>query len=127
MGSHRADIVTPKGTIVELQHGSLAVDDALERERHYKKMVWLLDGTQWGLDEWGYPDRFSVARKGGYWTFRWKWCWRWVLSLDKPVFVDRGDFGIFQIRKIYGPERAAGWGLLHKRQWFVDVITGESG
>lgn len=40
---HIADIKTPKGLVVELQHSSISADDIREREAFYGKMVWLWD------------------------------------------------------------------------------------
>jgi competence protein CoiA len=119
---HRADIVTPKGRVVELQHGSLPVDEALERETFYGDMVWLLDGTEWATDDIDRVGRLTVNSRGDYCSFRWKHCWRWVLQLRRPVFIDRG-YSILQIRKIRGPESCAGWGYLHVREAFIDFIN----
>jgi hypothetical protein len=46
VGEHRADLITNRGFIVELQHSTLSVEEAQEREFYYgDKMVWLIDGT----------------------------------------------------------------------------------
>jgi hypothetical protein len=42
-GKHRADIVTPTGYVIELQHSSLSEEEVCDREEFYGRMVWVLD------------------------------------------------------------------------------------
>lgn len=43
IGPHRADILSPLGVVVELQHSSISVDEIREREEFYGQMVWVFD------------------------------------------------------------------------------------
>lgn len=42
---HRADIKTPKGIVVEVQHSAMSDAERLSRELFYKNLVWLIDGS----------------------------------------------------------------------------------
>ncbi|HVL37759.1 MAG TPA: competence protein CoiA family protein [Fimbriimonadaceae bacterium] len=44
MGPHRADIVATDGAVIELQYSSISPQEIREREAHYGRMVWLLNG-----------------------------------------------------------------------------------
>jgi hypothetical protein len=47
IGTHRADMITNGGNIVEVQHSPISTDDLLERERFYgKKMFWIFDAQE---------------------------------------------------------------------------------
>lgn len=41
---HRADIKTPKGIVVEIQHSPMSDAERISREQFYKNMVWVIDG-----------------------------------------------------------------------------------
>jgi hypothetical protein len=41
---HRADVKTPTGVIVELQHSSITDVERLSREAFYGQLVWIVDG-----------------------------------------------------------------------------------
>lgn len=43
---HRADIKTDKGLIIEFQHSAIKSDEIKRREKFYKNMVWVVDGTR---------------------------------------------------------------------------------
>lgn len=43
---HRADIKTPTGIIVEVQHSSMTDIERLSREEFYENLVWVVDGTR---------------------------------------------------------------------------------
>lgn len=43
IGRHRADIVTPSGWVVEVQHSYLSYETAARRERNYGMGVWIVD------------------------------------------------------------------------------------
>ena len=40
---HRADVVLPDGTVVEVQHSALSAKAVAERERFYGRVVWVID------------------------------------------------------------------------------------
>jgi hypothetical protein len=47
MGSHRADIVTAAGAVVEVQHSPISSDVITAREEFYgERMAWIFDTTQ---------------------------------------------------------------------------------
>src|SRR4051812_33935483 len=43
---HIADIQTSHGLIVEFQHSHIEPSERIARERFYKNMVWVVDGTR---------------------------------------------------------------------------------
>jgi hypothetical protein len=46
LANHRADIITSRGLVVELQHSGISVDEIREREAFYgANLRWLFDGT----------------------------------------------------------------------------------
>ena len=47
---HIADIKTPGGFVVEVQHSPIGEREALSRERFYKNMIWIVDARH--LDGW---------------------------------------------------------------------------
>ncbi len=42
---HRADIKTPNGIVIEIQHSSMKDDERIAREDFYKNLVWVIDGS----------------------------------------------------------------------------------
>ena len=96
IGPHRADIVSPTGTVVELQHSSISTQEIRERETFYRDMVWLFDLREC-------EDRIEERRNG---FFIWKHARQSVLSATKPLYFDLGDAGsdILCIRKVLPPK-----------------------
>jgi competence CoiA-like predicted nuclease len=43
---HIADVRTSHGLVIELQHSHLDPQERISRERFYKHMVWIVDGTR---------------------------------------------------------------------------------
>lgn len=41
---HRADIKTPTGIVVEIQHSNMTDTERISREVFYKNMIWIVDG-----------------------------------------------------------------------------------
>lgn len=66
---HIADIRTPYGLVIEFQHSHIDPQERTKREKFYKKMVWVVDGTRLKRD---YPrflkakERFRLTNKRGY-------------------------------------------------------------
>jgi len=42
---HRADIKTPNGIVIEVQHSSMKDEERTSREEFYKNLVWIVDGS----------------------------------------------------------------------------------
>ena len=53
---HRADIKTPTGIVIEVQHSSMTDQERESREAFYRNLVWILDGR-------GFQSRFEVLEK----------------------------------------------------------------
>lgn len=47
---HRADIKTPTGIVVEIQHSSMSDSERISREEFYKNMIWVVDGKGFKRD-----------------------------------------------------------------------------
>lgn len=108
IGAHRADIVTPDGMVVEVQHSAISVEDIRAREVHYGRMMWVFDARTPFAD-----DRFVIRKVlPEYQTFRWKHPRKSVRACRKPVFLDLGDDTLFQIKKISTSPKGVtgGWG-----------------
>lgn len=62
--THIADVRTDKGLVIEFQHSNLNPNERIAREKFYKNMVWVIDGTRLKRD---YP-RFLKGRTNFYST-----------------------------------------------------------
>jgi hypothetical protein len=127
---HRADVVTPAGLVVEIQRRTLDERALHARERFYRRMIWILDGT--ALDErfhrgnetghgarppWGAgePEHGIWIKQGAH---------RWVLHA-RPLFVDLGDGTVAHVRGLdlvdaAGGKRVIGGGHTMRRADLVD-------
>lgn len=59
---HIADVRTVHSLVVEFQHSHINPQERISRERFYKNMVWIVDGTRLKRD---YP-RFLKGKKNGF-------------------------------------------------------------
>jgi hypothetical protein len=79
MSNHRADVVLPGGTVVELQSRYLGAADIAAREAFYGDMIWLYRCS--------WRDRLQFGRKG----FWWKHGSKSMATHSKPVWWDMGS------------------------------------
>jgi len=84
MGKHRADIRTNDRWIIELQNSSISSEDIIEREKYYKRMIWLLNGETLGKG-------LILKKKNGIITFRWKNPPKSWWNSKKEIYVDFSD------------------------------------
>jgi len=123
IGNHRADIVGNNGIVIELQSSSISIDEILERELFYKKMIWIFNANK-------FYDRFYITKRQGvygpYCTFRWDHARKSISYCTKPVFfhISQGDVDIkrgcnwlFQIKR-FRQEGKFGWGNLCSKKFF---------
>lgn len=83
---HRADIVTPAGWVIELQHSSIDARQVAERERFYGSgLVWVWDMTE-------REGRFNFHDRDGWTGFRWKRPAWSLCAVRRPLFLDFGGW-----------------------------------
>jgi competence protein CoiA len=121
MGNHRADLLAPDGTVVELQHSSLSPAEILEREAHYRQMVWVFDAIE-AHQELRFEVRFPSGKT--YQTFRWKHPRKSVAVCRQPVFLDLGGGWLFRLKKIHSEAPCGGWGHLVPTVDLVNWLGG---
>lgn len=90
VGKHRADVLGSRGVVVELQNSSISAEKILERERHYGKMVWIVNANDFAkrlnyFHQINLNDR--VESRAFFWDHPRK---SWFVA-TKPVFLDLGE------------------------------------
>ena len=103
--SHRADIRTSEGVVIELQHSPLSPDEIAEREEFYGRMVWVFD-----VEEPFEEERLEFRSKGDYYTFRWKMPRKHMAYTTRPALWDIGTLNLFRKQKMYTEAPCGGWG-----------------
>jgi competence protein CoiA len=48
---HIADVKSPFGLVIEIQHSPIKFNERLSREQFYKDMIWIIDGNRAPLDK----------------------------------------------------------------------------
>lgn len=92
---HRADIFTPSGYVIELQHSPLSTTEIAERERFYDKMVWI-----WDVESAYERFTFKDERASGPLEIKFRWKRpRWSLcAVTKPLYLDFRDGHVLQAK-----------------------------
>jgi len=75
---HIADVRTSHNLVIEFQHSHIEPQERTSREKFYKNMVWIVDGTRLKRD---YP-RFLKGRKNGF---------------ENTIFYDTDNPNIFRV------------------------------
>lgn len=93
IGEHRADI-RHNGLVIELQNSKISPAVISERERHYGRMIWVVNAAP-------FAKRFFVMRQmsEGVFSFKWKSLkssWR---EAKRPVYF---DFGALSVQDLLG-------------------------
>lgn len=123
----RADIVTPGGLVVELQHSNIAPEEIRAREDFYRDMIWLFDATESRLLHPVYGRRLTLYSKGDYCTFRWKFPRKSIAYARRPVFLDLGEGLMMRLGKIYPDGICGGWGELGTHEQFRQGLIAKKG
>jgi hypothetical protein len=106
MGWHRADLVTPLGYVIELQHSSISPDQIAAREAFYgPRMIWVFDATDAFAD-----DRLNLRQRDGYVSFRWKHPRKTIGACVRRVYLDLGDGSVLRVRRVHTQAPCGGWG-----------------
>ncbi len=83
IGSHRADIVTPEGRVIELQSAGLEPAQIRDREDTYEDMIWIARVTE----EQEERVRIGKDLNGGGKGFWYKRGPKWLASTSKPLHL----------------------------------------
>lgn len=81
LGNHRADVRSPRGFVIEIQHSAISVPDLLERDRFWKGAVWIFDVAE--------PFARGLIQVGAG-TMSWKKSWAHV---TRPMLTPYFDIG----------------------------------
>jgi competence protein CoiA len=118
---HRADIVTRKGRVIELQSRGLALEDVRAREAVYPDMAWIVLVDQQQEDRLHFGDLLS----GGGRAFWYRRGPKWITFTRKPLFLHLGadpSDALWHVRtKLV--ERTSHWGVSQRvlgRAWLDD-------
>ena len=93
---HIADIKTNYGMVVEFQHSNISEEERISREKFYKNMIWIVDGTRRKRDfdhfakAFEYNSIWCAAQKSHLYVLEFGYChlpkeWQ---SSSVPVFFD---------------------------------------
>jgi competence CoiA-like predicted nuclease len=131
----RADLITAKGTVIELQHSYLSPEEICAREEFYGKMIWLFDVRDCCVRKRGeIVPRLHFRARQGYHSFRWKHARQHVGHTDYsniPVYLDIGSGQIFRLHKFHSKAPVGGWGDLAKQsvfeQWLINACGTQGG
>lgn len=109
---HRADIQATDGTVIELQHSTIATEEIFARESFYGRMAWIFDSREvWEA------ERFELEEHENYYSFRWKYPRKHVAHARTTRYLHFDDNLLFRIGKMHINFQGAcrGWGR------FVDI------
>lgn len=138
---HRADIVTPDGVVIELQHSSLGVEMIERREAFYERMIWLFDVRDCCPAPRYLPEYFNGEEpvnwssirlrlrrhKKGYHTFRWLHPRKSIAYTTAEAYLDVGQEHIFRLKKMWTEPPCGGWGLLKPKSLFEQWLLKKCG
>ncbi len=124
IGPHRADLRSPAGHVIELQHSNISPADIAAREAFYgPSMVWIFDARD-AYDS----GRLELRDKGDYSTFRWKHPRKSIAACRRRVLLDLGDRALFEVRRLHPEAPAGGWGVdvskIDTRLWIASWPPG---
>jgi hypothetical protein len=128
MGSHRADIVTASGGVVEIQHSPIPTGMITDREDFYgERMAWIFDATHAQIAMRPVPP-YGVR-------FHWTRPRRSLEACRRPVLLDLGSDRVLLVREfradhvemngvLYSRSSVEGW-LRDGTPWKAIVLPPE--
>lgn len=130
IGNHRADILTARGHVVEVQHSFISEEELLEREAFYvattgRRMFWIFDVAK-ALEA---PEprldllKSDGATNGMYRTFHWRHARKSVAASGQTVFLDLGRDWLLLVKAISPDPPTKGWGYLWTREQVVACMN----
>lgn len=112
---HRADIKTPGGLYIEIQHSAMSEAERTSREQFYKNLVWIVDAR-------GFKDRFHLHHMLPDPDLEWAQDLAWARPGKPPDCFFNGQF--FRYSLIAEDEKVFPGGGLHE-VFSLDRIRAE--
>lgn len=102
---HRADILTAKGMVIEIQRSPISPEEIREREMFYGNLAWLFDVQEPVIEE-----RLNFRPKGEFWSFRWKHPRKHIAFTKAKTYLDIGGGFVLWLQAMYPESPCGGWG-----------------
>ncbi|MDR2907489.1 MAG: hypothetical protein LBU91_05830 [Bacteroidales bacterium] len=132
---HIADVRTAHNLVIEFQHSHIDPQERISREKFYKNMVWIVDGTRLQRD---YPrfvkgkeENFSPTKQQGFYLVNFPdkvFPKNWLESSVSVIFDFQGVTQEQDILWCLLPGRAEGYAVVVAmlRKDFVDITINRS-
>lgn len=126
-GAHRADVITNRGLVIEIQSSPIQPEQLQAREAHWQSMIWLINGEQ-------FYDRFITYQRAitrsyskipeYYYSFRWKQPRKIWFQAKNPIYIHfPQNQTVFAIKKLYDEIPCRGWGYEYHQDHFINLIN----
>ncbi|NCN85412.1 MAG: hypothetical protein GW808_02035 [Sphingomonadales bacterium] len=126
---HIADVKTPHGLVIEIQHSTIDTTEVQCREEFYKNMIWIIDGNRGELDS----SYFNMGRGGPIqndplayaiqWFGRGRLLHNWS-QVSKDVYLDFGEDVIWRLILFDTQTKQGAVGPIKKSTFIEDLISG---
>ncbi len=116
IGDHRADIVTPKGRVIELQSAGLEPAQIRAREAAYENMAWIARVSE------GQEDRAHIKQDlpGGGKGFYYERGPKWLTFTSRPLYLHVERTDVLWLVRVHLKETETQWGTSQRllgRAW----------
>ncbi|CAL8461704.1 g1235 [Coccomyxa elongata] len=110
---HIADVMNPEtGGVVEVQHSHLCIEEAVERERFYDKMIWIVDGTSPGAVRVAGKNFAVIAAQRSF-----------SGTMTRPVYVDTVS-GLYLVKEWHDEHKKLCLGMSVEMEGFFKEHFG---
>lgn len=137
LGGHRADLKTPNGLVIELQHSGISPSEIREREEFYGQMIWLFDSmafesrlefyeqgdfvNPWIPASWNLLLAKHDVRREARCRFFWAAPRKTYEACRAPIFFDLGG-AVLEVRRLEIGPPAIGYGVVRPVEWFLEHV-----
>lgn len=131
---HRADVLTNKNVIIELQNSPIQKSVISQREEFYgEKMLWVINGIHFknnfkiyapddSYNRWTSKHNQSKSIKGKK-AFEWNYARKSWSEVNRHIFIDFGTETLFWVRSGMGTKNGSGF-LVSKKD-FINKYGGD--
>ena len=110
---HIADVKNPdSGNVIEVQHSHLSIEEAVEREEFYAKMIWVVDGTGPGVVRMAGKNFAVIEAQREFWG-----------TMISPVYVDTMS-GLYLVKEWHEKHKKLCLGMSVELEGFFGSFWG---